>query len=466
MPDRNAKLEGPELLAQELAELLAKPESQAGPRRVVRLTSNAPTVDLLSWLRRQREGDKIFWSDREHAFAIAGVGAASMKMGRSVEGLFEEMRSEIASSEDALRFYGGFQFDPGRSGGGEWAPFGAYRFVIPQFELGCRGGEYHLACNVLLPDTALDRALAGGLLERVRSMQFSGEALDTKLPSVISRKDRPDFHTWCDSVRDLLDTFESGSLEKVVLARESNFELSGEAEPLALLQALMMNTSYSYHYMFQPESGSAFVGASPERLYKRAGSFLESEALAGTRPRGTAPEEDGRLGEELLDSEKERQEHRFVLDSIRELFNARCSEIHVGDEVELLLLRHCQHLLTRIEGTLSSAECDAELLSGLHPTPAVGGIPRTEAIERIRKMEPFERGWYTGPVGWVGRDATEFAVAIRSALVRGDSLSVYAGAGIVPGSEPQAEWDELENKIADFRGILEESAAPRETVQP
>ena len=462
------ELEVIQALSKDLAGLLATPEAIQGPRRIVRLTSPVPQVDLLAWLQKQPEPNKVFWSDRKHAFAVAGIGSASTKTGRSARGidaLFEEMRSELLPAHDDLRYYGGFRFDLGPVGESKWAPFGTYHFVVPQFELGVKRDDPYLACNILLPDTALDPALTDRLLRRLEGMELSGMPYEAEIPEDIGRSDTPDLRNWCASVRDLLDAFETGSLEKVVLARETNFALSGEADPVDLLQVLMANTAYSYHFLFQPEAGSGFIGASPERLYKREGAFLESEALAGTRPRGPSPREDARLGEELITSDKERQEHRYVLDSIRELFEDRCESVRGGHEVELLMLRHCQHLLTRIDGTLRSTDCDAELLSGFHPTPAVGGIPRDEALERIRTVEPFERGWYTGPVGWVGYDATEFAVAIRSALVRGSQLFVYAGAGIVPGSKPQDEWDEIENKIADFRSILEEAGAPRETVQ-
>ncbi len=455
-------------LSKDLAVLLSTPEAKTGRRRVVRLMSRVPAVDLLAWLRKQPESSKVFWSDREHAFAVAGIGAADIKTsgsGRGVEGVFEEMREELSSGHDELRYFGGFRFDLAHARDAKWGPFGTYRFVLPQFELVARGDDYYVACNVVLPDTAMDAGLADALRERLETLETTAAPSQAELPEALSRSDTPDIDGWCDSVRELLRAFEDGTLEKVVLARESSFQLTDEADPVALLQVLKANTEYSYHYLFQPEAGAGFVGASPEQLYKRVGASLQSEALAGTRARGATPEDDERLGKELLGSEKERCEHRYVLDSIRDLFNDRCEAVWGGEDVELLMLRHCQHLLTRIEGRLKAADCDTELLAGLHPTPAVAGIPRDEALECIRATESFERGWYTGPVGWVGREGTEFAVAIRSALVHGSTLSVYAGAGIVPGSEPQDEWDELENKVADFRVILEGAGAPRETVQ-
>ena len=458
-----------ERLSRDVKSLLSDPASMSGPRRVARLSVSAPQSDLLAWLQNRPESAKVFWSNRDETFAVAGVGAACEKTGNSaedVDGLFESMRADLSAQDEHLRYFGGLRFDVACAQRGKWAPFGTYRFIIPQLERGSRGGRHYFACNLLLPDTAQDPALAESIVSQLDVLDGDSPDVELSIPEVLARRDTPDLARWCASVRELLETYQEGTLEKVVLARESEFTLAGDADPAAVLRALMVNTPYSYHYLFQPRPGAAFVGASPERLYKRAGTFLESEAIAGTRPRGTTPEDDDLLGQDLLSSDKEVQEHRFVVDSIREFFEAQCTSVDASEETELLLLHHCQHLLARFEGILDRPNCDSQLLSDLHPTPAVGGVPRTQALERIAAMEDFERGWYTGPVGWVGHDATEFAVAIRSALVCGNTVSVYAGAGIVPGSEPEDEWDELENKVADFRGILERTRTAREAVGP
>ena len=260
----------------------------------------------------------------------------------------------------------------------------------------------------------------------------------------------------------LLKKLDENDLKKIVLARKSVFTLEGPVEPVALLRRLAEHTTRSYHFCFQLTHGTAFIGASPERLFKRQSSYLQSEALAGTRPRGASPEEDAALGDELLHSEKERREHGYVLDHVRAIFDTHCRAVRGGDKPELLILRHCQHLLIRLEGMLANPDCDDILLEELHPTPAVGGVPTREAIELIRNSEPSERGWYAGPVGWIGFDATEFAVAIRSALVTQDTVSIHTGAGIVAGSEPEAEWAEIENKMTNFLNVLQSSPSTHE----
>jgi menaquinone-specific isochorismate synthase len=126
----------------------------------------------------------------------------------------------------------------------------------------------------------------------------------------------------------------------------------------------------------------------------------------------------------------------------------------VDKDISVLKLHQCQHLRTHIEGILEQDNTDADLLRTLHPTPAVGGLPKEGAVRWIAEAEPFDRGWFAGPVGWIGGDSAEFAVGIRSGLVSDTTLSLYAGAGIVPGSEAEQEWAEIENKLSPFVGIL------------
>lgn len=144
-----------------------------------------------------------------------------------------------------------------------------------------------------------------------------------------------------------------------------------------------------------------------------------------------------------------------MFDAVRKELARRCNAVHTDEDVSVLRLDRYQHLYAAIEGILDQFTTDAELLRGLHPTPAVGGVPTREALEWIAETEPFDRGWYAGPVGWVGCDSAEFAVAIRSAIVTGNTLSVYTGAGIVDGSVPADEWAELENKLTPYTSLLD-----------
>ena len=209
-----------------------------------------------------------------------------------------------------------------------------------------------------------------------------------------------------------------------------------------------------FHFCFMPEPGVAFIGASPERLYLRQGKLIQSEAIAGTRPRGTSTAADGALGQNLLHSDKDLREHRYVVQGIRDTLAPLCQVLDVGEEISILRLAQCQHLVSFFEGTLDDDVLDTDILQRLQPTPAVGGYPAGAALDEIDRLESFDRGWYAGPIGWVSPNATEFAVAIRSGLIDGSKLCLFSGAGIVEGSTADGEWDEIENKISDFIKVL------------
>jgi menaquinone-specific isochorismate synthase len=160
------------------------------------------------------------------------------------------------------------------------------------------------------------------------------------------------------------------------------------------------------------------------------------------------------LREDLLHSAKDRSEHTYVRTGIQEALAPLCEELDLDGDVAEMKLARGRHLKSMVRGTLKEGVTDAGLLEAMHPTPAVGGHPRDGALVEIRDLEPFDRGLYAGPVGWIGAGASEFAVGIRSGLVRGRTLDLYSGAGIVAGSVPHEEWAEIENKISDFTGMF------------
>jgi len=172
------------------------------------------------------------------------------------------------------------------------------------------------------------------------------------------------------------------------------------------------------------------------------------------------------LRDELFESPKERREHAFVQEAIRAELEQLCTNVETPDAPGELALARSRHLHAPLTGTLRSGMGTIDLLKGLHPTPAVGGVPKDAALTAIRTQEPFDRGWYAGPVGWVGDGEAEFSVAIRSGLVQNARLALFSGAGIVDGSVPDREWEEIEQKIGDFAAVLdlgkcENGASPR-----
>ncbi|MEA2031177.1 MAG: isochorismate synthase [candidate division Zixibacteria bacterium] len=326
-----------------------------------------------------------------------------------------------------------------------WSEFGASSFVIPRFELVKNQEGTNFACN-LIPEYDFDNI--DNILHQLEKLNPDIEQDITPLPQLLNRMDNPDQTEWRTKILQALEYLQIGDLQKIVLARKTELRFDDKLDPVSLLQHL--EAPGCFRFLWEPQPGRAFVSIPPERLYKREERRISCEALAGTRPRGHTVDEDNRLGQELLNSDKERREHLFVADTIRKVLSMLCQKIGEGDAVTIMKLRELQHLMTSFDCELRETVSDSDVLANLHPTPAVAGYPVDEARNRIASMEPFDRGWYAGPVGWVNNEGAEFAVAIRSGLVYDNKLYLYSGAGIVDGSDWQLEWEEIENKITQF----------------
>ncbi len=429
-----------------------RPDS-AQTEAILRIETPVPCADPLDWLRAQDHPIKTFWAERDGPFRMAGVGEADSVVRDSVQDLGAEIsriQNRLSPAYPRLRYYGGLSFSGQPEETQAWDKTGVLRFVLPRFELVVTAEEAFLACNLVWRD-GWDMENA---LKDLAGIRFPGTLASASIPVLQARSDRPGHDEWIETTNQALEEVSAGELHKVVLARESRFTFAGPVDPCSILTALARNTVHSYGFCFQFDTGHAFLGATPERLYRRRGTRVESEALAGTRPRGTTPDTDAALAKELATDNKELREHGHVVDGIRQALEPLCDTVDADAAPAHLKLRDCQHLLSQVRGVLVEADSDAAIFSALHPTPAVAGVPTETAMETIAALEPFSRGWYAGPVGWLGYDEAEFAVAIRSGLVADRTLSLYAGAGILDGSTPEREWDEIENKMSTFLRVL------------
>ncbi len=404
-------------------------------------------VDPLRWVASQDDGVRFFWRGRAQQDAVAGIGVAAKVQGENRGPIdFADLRSRIRGhlhmSPPAVRFFGGLRFDPESASSDEWSSFPSFRFHVPLFEVRRLQSECFLICNV---SPTADR---DWLIDRIERLRPPVPAWPS-LPSLVRRFDNPDDREWTHGVEWALRAFSSTALAKVVLARVAHFDFDGALDAYGLMARLRATTPHCYHFVFEND-GDAFLGASPERLFSRNGNDIRSEAVAGTRPRGLTTGDDQQLRDELLLSEKDQREHEYVRQSVKEALTDITRVLHVDTTASEMRLARGRHLVSHVDGVLKDGVDTFDLIDALHPTPAVGGYPYLEAADVIRHLEPFDRGWYAGPVGWIGNDTAEFAVGIRSGLVRGPLLRLYSGAGIVCGSDPVREWNEVEQKIGDF----------------
>ncbi len=435
------------ILSGRVADVLARLTDEL---HVARLVVPLPPIDPLTWLSAQRILPRIFWSGRDDQVATAAIGEADRCFGADDAG-FHTLRSQLDQimphSDTNVRYFGGFRFDLEAAVAGEWEEFGTFTFTLPRFELSLQDERAVLACNLILPR---DAGRLHEIQESIDQLAFPLDQKNDALPLPTKREDLPDRSGWERNVGWALERFRRDDLQKIVLARRADFEFAEDLDHFAILRKLRASTANSFYFGFQYLDGEAFLGATPERLFRRSGRRIWTEAVAGTRPRGTGPAEDARILEELLSSEKDQREHRYVRDSIRENLSPLCDSFYIDETASKMELARGWHLVSRSRGVLMENVHGSEVMAALHPTPAVGGHPTADALNAIRALEPFDRGWYAGPVGWIGSEGAEFAVALRCGLVRHNVLSLYSGAGIVEGSDPDAEWDEIEQKISDF----------------
>lgn len=256
---------------------------------------------------------------------------------------------------------------------------------------------------------------------------------------------------WLDEVAAAIEAIGGGELSKVVLARDevvwSKSEFSVRTIAMRLAQA------FPQCYTFVCDG---LVGATPELLVRRRGRDVESLVLAGSARRGSDPEDDATEAARLIESSKERSEHSLAVDSVSDALKSVCTGISTEPEPQILQLANVQHLATRVTADLADPEVSVlELVDILHPTAAVGGVPKDAALVRIRQAEGDLRGRYAGPVGWVDADGDgEWGIALRCALVSGDRAQLFAGAGVVSGSLPEAELEETRLKFRAMESVL------------
>jgi menaquinone-specific isochorismate synthase len=263
----------------------------------------------------------------------------------------------------------------------------------------------------------------------------------------------PSQEGWTSGVNQALKAIQNKEIEKVVLARSVVLECATAPDPFAIISALRSRAQNATLYCFANDE-MGFLGATPERLFIRSHRSLTSEAVAGTRKRGSTPLEDAAWERELLGGEKERREFAPVQAFLQKALSPLCKAPLSVSSLQVRKTSHVQHLYSCLSGALKPGISDAQILDRIHPTPALCGAPMEAAFDWIYRLEPFERGLYGGVVGWETEAEAEWAVAIRCCLIRGRLIHLYSGTGIVAGSDPEAEWDELDAKLQLYDGLF------------
>ena len=404
--------------------------------------------------------------DRDGA-ALAALGCVT-RLQASGEDRFRRLAAEwraltaraVADAPDGpagagLVALGGFAFAPDGGRAPHWAGFAAGDLIVPEVALARRGGDVRLTVAALAAPDDVPEELAARLDARVRALRHAPLPLLDPAPAGRFRIDSvaPPEH-YVEAVARAVERIRAGVFEKIVLAREVTVHAPTPHDAAAVFGVL--RAGFESCYVFCAGRGdAAFVAASPELLIRRDGLRAQTVALAGSTRRSADPAVDDHLGEQLLQSEKDREEQAIVARRIARALRPHAVWVAAPEEPAVIKVANIQHLATPIRAQLTQPLSAIELAGLLHPTPAVGGEPHAAAAPLIPALEGLDRGWYAGAVGWTdANDDGEFCVALRCALLRGSEARLYAGVGVVRDSDPAAELAETEIKLGALLPVL------------
>ncbi|HEY0947740.1 MAG TPA: isochorismate synthase [Opitutaceae bacterium] len=468
LPINPAENASPEALRDFLAQC-REAARRDGRAKLVSISLTVDALDPLAVLESIFEpGEVHFYT--EHPAAASALAGAEAVVAHTAQGAdrFAEIQrfiddtlahtiavGDIAAPFGGPHFFANFAFlDAIESG----EAFPAAHAFVPRWQVS-RAGEVTTAVANLLVAPDADLAALAQRVWRAHG-KFRGFSYGERTEPATPNAHAPHFTIsepgdYRGAVARGLACIAAGEFEKIVLARAQDLAADQALHPLRVLNGLRQRFPDCYSFSVANGRGQSFIGASPERLVRVSQGVLETEALAGSAPRGGSASEDARLGAALLASEKDVREQRVVLDSItRRLAPLGLALEHAGKPA-LKRLANVQHLHTAVRAALPDGVRLLDALARLHPTPAVGGSPRETAVARIRELEGFPRGLYAGALGWLNsRGGGEFFVGIRSALIDGPRARVYAGAGIVAGSVPEKEFAETDLKFKALRDAL------------
>lgn len=390
--------------------------------------------DALGWLAGQPHFPQFYWQQRS--------GDEELAMLSSLRDF-----PSLATAQQFLRQYPSLS-DIRIGGLNAFAPEAGALF-LPRLAWWRHGSTATLRLSLYSDHSLADDAtLARAFLHSLAA----SASFDAPHPVLTTQHHHPDKQGWQQLLGQALTAIDRGELDKVVLARASDYTFEEPVSAAGLMAVSRRLNHHCYHFYFAFSAGHAFLGSSPERLWRRRGLQLRTEALAGTVASHADDSHAQALGEWLMKDDKNQRENMLVVEDICQRLQRTVALVDVLPP-QVVRLRKVQHLRRCIWTELREAD-DEECLLQLQPTAAVAGLPREKAREFLDQYEPFAREWYAGSAGYLSLQQSEFCVALRSAKVCGNVVRLYAGAGIIRGSDAEQEWQEIENKAAGLRSLL------------
>lgn len=412
-------------------------------------------ADITGLLQRSNQPTaQAFWQSADGETTLLALAPLQILAGQSMNQvkIFQDnFRQQWVNLTPAIKgqpvLIGGFPFDFLGQRNSFWQAMDRGYLILPQilvWQQQTRTNVTLLAVNDGDVEAKLNQ-----LAEEVALLLAKPAATTKKLPTMMA--DEVAVDEWLTLVKNSVTAIKAGKLKKVVLARQLALTTGERFDANQVLQRLMTQQPNTYHFLLASPT-RFFVGATPERLLKADLATFQTASVAGSIARGKTPAEDDRLGQRLINDHKNEYEHQVVVDRITWIMQNYTHDLIVGKR-QLLKNRDIQHLFHPFIGQRNAGVKLLDVLTALHPTPALGGEPRTAALKWLAANEPAGRGLYGGPIGWLGLgdDCGEFAVGLRSGVFSSTKGFLYAGCGIV--SESQAEKERQETGLK-FRPML------------
>lgn len=407
-------------------------------------------------------GKRFYWKNADNTKVMVGQGLAHTFQSSEQSALFsiekewKRLIKYVVTNNEYMEIgpilFGGISFDDKVESDENWSPYSNGLFYVPQFMLSIvEDDKVFLTVNLYVQGSENIDQILSKLTAQENQLLTSKQVVKNNAFSTTFEKVDPS--NWYAQVEEVVNRIQKGEAEKVVLARQVRADFTSAIETATVIERLTEQQTNSYIFVLEALE-QCFIGATPERLIVKSGEEVKSTCLAGSISRGKTDEEDARLGNRLLNDDKNRKEHDYVVKRIKNAFTSLCESFYVPDYPTLLKMKDIQHLYTPVIGKVTSNQSVLSFVELLHPTPALGGEPVEEALSIIRQVETWDRGFYGAPIGYVDMHGDgEFAVAIRSALItdRGKMSYLFAGCGIVDSSNPQAEWEETELKLRPMK---------------
>jgi menaquinone-specific isochorismate synthase len=434
-------------------------------------------VDVLAVLEQNphKSNFEYYWEKPSEGFSISAAGEVSRvkttgksrfrEASQNGKKLINEIfhYSKLSHSKTVPHLFGGFSFHD-HNISKDWAEFGASSFTLPEWSIIVEGSLCLLTTTFHIHFSDTEKSLTDSIYQRLEYLNklCSSEAyevgteFDGKHSVMLPNTDSADFQNWKYSITKATDQIDENRYSKIVLARKLKIDTPDQVCDTHILNRLRHQYPDCYSFLIRQSEDSSFIGCTPERLASFNKDFILTEGLAGSTPRGKTASEDVKLENELLKSRKDRNEHEFVINAIYQSLKTYSDSLHIPELPSIKKLTNVQHLYTPIRAHIKDGVSKTEVLKNLHPTPAVGGYPREQAIPYISQFEDFDRGWYAAPIGWINANGDgEFVVAIRSGLIKKEEVNFYAGCGIVKDSDPLKEWEETNLKFIPMLSALE-----------